>query len=61
MVDNAFEYVNSPLTDVLKRSFDNTIYRKMVAHLVAVIGGSPQRVGGLSSQGKAWREVARSS
>jgi hypothetical protein len=59
LVRDAFKFVNSPLTDQLRKRHDASIYAKAILHLLDVFESASPKVGTLSSQTKAWSVVAQ--
>lgn len=55
---NAFDFVNSPLTDRLRRRRDTELYAKAVGHIIEVVSGQRRPASGLS-QNRAWDIVAQ--
>jgi len=53
-----FSFVNSPLTDRLRRTYDASIYLKGVAHLLGLVAGERRSLAGVS-QNKAWAIVSQ--
>lgn len=57
MLSGAFAFVNSPLTDRLRKRYDQSVYAKAVAHLAARLGGTVRSLAGVS-QNKGWAIIA---
>jgi hypothetical protein len=56
IVNNAVEFINSPLSVRLEQSYDKDIYAKAVLHLLEVTAGHRRSIAGVSHR-KAWKFV----
>lgn len=56
LFENAFDYVNSPLTDKLRDSFQQSIYAKVVLHLIDRTRGLGRSLATVS-RNKAWQII----
>ena len=58
MSADPFAFINSPLTDRLRREYAPSVYVKVVVHLRGFLTGARRPLAGVS-QNKAWRLVAQ--
>lgn len=57
MITDGFGYLNSPLTDILRKHFDNSIYAKAILHFLDRLDGRGRSLAGVS-RNKAWSIIA---
>jgi hypothetical protein len=57
MIMDAFRYVNSPLTDSLRKRFDSSVYAKAVLHFADRLDGRGRSLAGVS-RNKGWSIIA---
>ena len=60
MVACAFEFVNSPLTDTLRKRYTDSVYAKAIVHLSDRLEERARSLAGVS-RGRAWTLIAQQS